>query len=315
MAKENEKYECLTFDLEKTLPLPRIPTNIVFYKRQLWVYNCGIHNGKQDQGFCYVWAEGVAGRGAQEVGSCLLKHINTHIGKSVQHLILWSDSCGGQNRNIKLTLMLKAILQESSTLTDITMKFLCSGHSFLPNDSDFAQIESALKNQQILYFPSEYVKVMKQCRKKKPFLVTEMNTCDFLSVNMIEKKIVNRKTSIDGQKINWLKIRSIILKKDEPFLLTVQHDSFDAPVHKVDIKKKDGRNSSKSKIEDLFLMSTLWPNGKMIAAKKLANLNEMMHLIPSDCQDFYKKIQGDDNIEEDIDGYNIASLDFEVEDV
>ena len=65
--------------------------------------------------------------------------------------------------------MLKAILQESSTLTDITMKFLCSGHSFLPNDSDFAQIESALKNQQILYLPSEYMKVMKQCRKKNLF--------------------------------------------------------------------------------------------------------------------------------------------------
>ena len=72
---------------------------------------------------------------------------------------------------------------------------------------------------------------------------------------MIFKKIVNRKTSIDGQKIKWLKIRSIILQKDEPFLLTVQHDSFDAPVHKVNIKKKEERNSSKSKIEDLFLMS------------------------------------------------------------
>lgn len=35
-AKNDNLTECISFDLEKTLPLPRIPTNIVFYKRQLW---------------------------------------------------------------------------------------------------------------------------------------------------------------------------------------------------------------------------------------------------------------------------------------
>lgn len=45
-ANTDEELEVLTFDMEKTLPLPRIPTNIVFYKRQLWLYNLGIHSGK-----------------------------------------------------------------------------------------------------------------------------------------------------------------------------------------------------------------------------------------------------------------------------
>ena len=37
MEKANKEHfiECLTFDMEKTLPLPRIPTNVMFYKRQL----------------------------------------------------------------------------------------------------------------------------------------------------------------------------------------------------------------------------------------------------------------------------------------
>ncbi|CAG9771496.1 unnamed protein product [Ceutorhynchus assimilis] len=90
-AKENEDYECLTFDLEKTLPLPRIPTNIVFYKRQLWVYNAGVHSGKKELGYCYVWIEGEAGRGSQEVGSCLLKHIQHQVSPTVKHLILRND--------------------------------------------------------------------------------------------------------------------------------------------------------------------------------------------------------------------------------
>lgn len=90
-AATNDFFECLTFDLEKTLLLPRIPTNIIFYKRQLWVYNLGIYSGKQAKGFCYPWVEGTAGRGVQEVTSCLLKHIAEQVPDYVAELVLWSD--------------------------------------------------------------------------------------------------------------------------------------------------------------------------------------------------------------------------------
>lgn len=81
-TKENDKLECSTFDLEKTLPLPRIPKNIVLYKHQLWVYTAGVHSGKNGgknamvkyTKYCFVWIESIAG-GSQEVTSCLLKHI------------------------------------------------------------------------------------------------------------------------------------------------------------------------------------------------------------------------------------------------
>lgn len=42
-AEEDEDLEMLCFDVEKSLPLPCIPTNIVFYKRQLRLYNLGIY--------------------------------------------------------------------------------------------------------------------------------------------------------------------------------------------------------------------------------------------------------------------------------
>ncbi|CAH1634669.1 unnamed protein product [Spodoptera littoralis] len=144
LAKDDPTIETITFDLQKTLPLPRIPTNIVFYKRQLWVYNLGIHTGSNDQVHCNVWVEGEAGRGSQEVGSCLIKHITERLKDGVEILFLWSDSCGGQNRNIKLTLMLKALLNDHPTLKEIHHRFLESGHSFLPNDTDFGRIECSL---------------------------------------------------------------------------------------------------------------------------------------------------------------------------
>lgn len=89
-AQNSPSVECLTFDLEKTLPLPRIPTNIALYKRQLWFYNSGIHSASNDTGHCYVWVEGEAERGAQEVDSCLIKYINQKLKPTAEHLILWS---------------------------------------------------------------------------------------------------------------------------------------------------------------------------------------------------------------------------------
>ncbi|CAH1108889.1 unnamed protein product [Psylliodes chrysocephalus] len=53
-AKESNEIECLTFDLEKTLPLPRLATGILFYKRQIWLYNLAVHSGSTNKGYFYV---------------------------------------------------------------------------------------------------------------------------------------------------------------------------------------------------------------------------------------------------------------------
>ncbi|KAJ8871295.1 hypothetical protein PR048_027603 [Dryococelus australis] len=103
IARGNEELEVLTFDTQYILPLPKIPTNM-FYKRQLWVYNCGIHTGPKGKGYFYVWLEGKAGRGSQEVGSCINTHITNCLKANVKELILlWLGSFGGQKCNIGCT--------------------------------------------------------------------------------------------------------------------------------------------------------------------------------------------------------------------
>lgn len=73
-ASNNENIAFITFDLQKTMPLPKISTNIAFYLRQLWFYNCGIHlvTKNENNGYMFTWTENEAGRGCEEICSSLL---------------------------------------------------------------------------------------------------------------------------------------------------------------------------------------------------------------------------------------------------
>ncbi|CAH1109473.1 unnamed protein product [Psylliodes chrysocephalus] len=46
VSQEDETVETLTFDLQKTHSIPKLPTGIVYYKRHLNLYNLGIFNSK-----------------------------------------------------------------------------------------------------------------------------------------------------------------------------------------------------------------------------------------------------------------------------
>lgn len=99
--------EMFTFDLQRSLEVPSLSTSEAFYRRQLWVYNLCIYDEKRGEAYMYLWNESVASRGSQEVSSCLLKHFANYVPSETETIILYSDACGGQNRNIKTTLMLK----------------------------------------------------------------------------------------------------------------------------------------------------------------------------------------------------------------
>lgn len=311
-AKEDPALEVLTFDMEKTLPLPRIPTNIVFYKRQLWLYNCGIHSGSNGKGYCYVWLEGEAGRGAQEIGSCLRLHCSKYLEKDFKEVILWSDSCGGQNRNIKITLMAKAIMQSHPSVEKITHKFLISGHSFLPNDSEFSDIECALKYHQRLYTAEDYINVIEKCRKRNKFVVTRMKNKDFVGTSVTEKCIVNRKKDVLDNKVNWMKTRQVTIFKSKPFRIFLQQ-TFDEEAQEVNLEKKYARRHMRPEA-DIFVtkLVPLWPAGKPISAAKKADIDSLMHLIPGDAKEFYERLVSGNSNEEDIDAFN-GSLDFDIE--
>ena len=137
------QHAVFTFDLQKTLICPVVTTGVAYYKRQLCVYNLGIHDIVDDSAKMYVWDESVASRGATEIGSCLFRYIQQKVTSGAHTITMFSDSCGGQNRNFKIASLMSYLAEEMKVV--ITLHFMQSGHSFLPNDADFGVIEKEKK--------------------------------------------------------------------------------------------------------------------------------------------------------------------------
>lgn len=114
----------------------------------------------------YVWDESLGSRGPQEIGSCILHYKKNFVTST--KLVMYSDQCGGQNRNIKMATLCNYIVASTSfTVEEIDHKFLLSGHSYLPCDQDFGLIEKEKKFHPDVHLPNDWITVILSARKKK----------------------------------------------------------------------------------------------------------------------------------------------------
>lgn len=118
---------------------------------------------------------------------------------------MFSDSCGGQNRNFKICLaMLKLVNDPALKTENIDLMYMVPGHSYLPNDTDFGMIERAIMKTQSLFVPEHWYDVIKSAKRKKPhFQVHPMRREEFLSTTELQENVDNRKNGVDGKPVNW----------------------------------------------------------------------------------------------------------------
>lgn len=232
----------------------------------------------------YVWSENVASRGGQEVASCLLKHLKSSVAENTKHVILWSDSCGGQNRNIKVTLLLKKFLSESQ-LDVIEQKFFVPGHSYNSCDRCFSLIEKHKRFVGDIYIPDEWIQAIVESRKSEPkFQVTKMMAKDFVSSQPLEKLIVNRKKDVRNDKINWFGFRVIRYSRDDLFRFIAEENGVPKLIN---IQRKGVDLSNFIRTE----MICLYPEGKTINNLKYNDLIELTKYIPSKYHQFYNNLK------------------------
>ena len=91
----------ISFDFQQNLPTPNLHHNDVFYTRQLWTYNFGIHDCVADKGYMYMWDKTVAKCASSQVASCL-----KNLFQGARVLDLWFLFLMGTEAKTKILLLL-----------------------------------------------------------------------------------------------------------------------------------------------------------------------------------------------------------------
>jgi hypothetical protein len=223
------ELDMLTFDFQQNLPVPTLKNSDMFYARLLWTYNFGIHNCADDSACMHLWSESEAKRGSSEVCSCLEHYLDTHESRT-RHLVLFTDGCGGQNKNkIMFAYLLRLI--KLKKFDRIDHFFLTRGHTFLPNDRDFGVIEK-FKRGEMAYVPKDYAGIIGRARTSNPFETVNIETqdiCDYMAFSRGNLKTtmlkdVNSNTNAKIRSIMWYSYgKSEVRNVEEGTLSLVDH--------------------------------------------------------------------------------------------
>ena len=71
ISKKDNTSRVVMVDLQKFLPTPNLTNSQSFNLRKLWTLNYTIHDNPNDKTWCMLWDEVTAGRGGNEMTSCL----------------------------------------------------------------------------------------------------------------------------------------------------------------------------------------------------------------------------------------------------
>lgn len=294
-ANTDPNFVSITFDLQSVLQIPSSDVSLMYYSRKLCAYNFTIYEAASpNNAFCFCWTEINGKRGSSEIGTCLSQYLR-NLPSNVKEISMFSDTCGGQNRNQHIAALLMHIVQETE-IEVIEQKFLESGHSYMEVDSMHSAIERAKKFIPV-YTMQDWISIFKVARSNRlrnknsqGYQVLELKFDDFLDLRSLSKKFKNKSRNTEKEKVNWLLVKCFKYTKANPNILQYRYD------HTSEYKSIQlygvGRPASKGNITNLYQSNLPISNEKK---KDLVTLCRKM-VIPVEFHSWYESLPASINI-------------------
>ena len=273
----NDHHSVWTMDVQAVLISPKLNASALYYKTKLASHNFTMYNIKTGETKCYVWDETEADLSSHVFTSCIRLALSEVLDKDpeTEKITLFSDGCGYQNRNSVLSNMLLDFSVTHNVV--IQQKFLERGHTQMECDSIHSAIERRVKNRTI-YWPEDYVTVMKECRPENPFTVIEMSSDKFLNFSGISYL----KSIRPGKKYGEPQVhdlRALQYTNDGEVLFKTHHDDEFQPLPQRVMKPNQP-----------YEMTKLFHQRLKIKKSKYDHLQQLKAVIPSVYHSFYDSI-------------------------
>lgn len=162
-------------DMQKVIIIPKLTTKEHIFVSRLVCFNETFSSGvRTGHDYTVLWHEGISGRKAGDVASSYVKFIST---SGEDDPILWTDNCGGQNKNWTLFTALVSLVNAEWGPNTVTIKYLEKGHTFMGADHVHGLIGKRMRRSpEIVTFDDLTELIDKSGRNIKPVV---MNVDDF----------------------------------------------------------------------------------------------------------------------------------------
>ena len=265
-------------DLQAVKVAPCVQASSMYYKTKLAVHNFTMYNLVSQEVVCYWFDETEADLVASIFASCVIDTLSKKLRDRLIPVILYSDGCNYQNRNV---IMANALLRLAiNTGVTITQKFLEKGHTQMECDSVHSSVECKLKGREIT-LPSQYALISKEARKKPfPYEVHYL-THDFFT-NYAAKELWLYDSIRPGRNTNDPTVTDLRVIQYCPDGKILYKCNFSDVLQEMPRRPK--------KLSGNVQFPKLYTERLKISESKWNHLQQLKNVIPKDCHSFYENI-------------------------